>query len=382
LFLNMLVHRIESNLLPLIVSEARTTVHFGRAARNQLPELARKLGARRVLLVADQGMVKAGYAGRIRELLESAGAGVHPFHGFGENPDTAMVEHGRAFAAPLEIDLIVALGGGSSMDCAKAINFVLTNGGDMRQYRGHAPTARPMLPMIALSTTTGTGSEAQSHALISDAETHVKMACGAPGAAFRAVILDPELAVTQPRRVLAASGYDAISHAVESFVTTRRNAFSGMYAREAWRLLSENFERALASPDLEPVGAMQLGAYFAGAAIEHSMLGATHACANPLTAEYGTAHGEAIALLLPAVVAWNSGQPQIAGLYRDLDGDLPGRLAELRAAAGLASTMEVPAGDITKLVCAASEQWTGKFNPRPFDASAAEEIYRCVLRVS
>jgi alcohol dehydrogenase len=358
--------------LPLpFTSESRTSVRFGPGSRNQLPDLARGLGFRRTLLVADPGIVAAG----LTRDIECAAV----FQDFAENPDTAMVERGRRFAAPLEIDSIIAVGGGTSMDCAKAINFVLTNGGDMRQYRGHAPTAQPMLPMIGIPTTTGTGSEAQSYAVISDAETHLKMACGAPGAAFRVVILDPELALSQPRRVLAASGYDAVSHAVESFVTTRRNALSDMYARQAWRLLNDNFERALASPDLESIGAMQIGAYLAGAAIEHSMLGAAHACANPLTAEFGTLHGDALAILLPAVVRWNAELPEVASIYSELHPDLPARLAELRAAAKLPNTLAVSPGGITKLARAASEQWTGKFNPRPFNAAAAEEIYRCTL---
>ena len=130
-----------------------------------------------------------------------------------------MVEAGRAFAAPLAIDSIIGLGGGSSMDCAKAINFVLTNGGRVQDYWGYAKASRPMLPMIGIPTTTGTGSEAQSYALISDAATHVKMACGDPKATFRVAILDPSLAISQPAAVRAAAGYDAISHAVETWVT-------------------------------------------------------------------------------------------------------------------------------------------------------------------
>ena len=196
-----------------------------------------------------------------------------------------MVEAGRVFASTRGVDSIVGLGGGSSLDCAKGINFVLTNGGSMRDYWGFGKASRPMLPMIAIPTTAGTGSEAQSYALISDAVTHVKMACGDPKAAFRAAILDPLLTRSQPREVTATAGYDAISHAVESYVTTRRNTASSVgFAREAWRLLAANFERVLRDPgDLEARGAMLLGAHFAGIAIENSMLGATHACANPLT---------------------------------------------------------------------------------------------------
>src|SRR6185295_10786955 len=197
--------------------------------------------------------------------------------------------------------------GGSSMDCAKGINFLLTNGGVMQDYWGFGKAAQPMLPMIGIPTTSGTGSEAQCYALISDAATHVKMACGDPKAAFRIALLDPGLTVSQPASVTASAGFDALAHSVETWVTTKRNPISDVFSREAWRLLESNYERVLAAPaDIEARGAMQLGAYFAGVAIENSMLGATHACANPLSAHYGTTHGHAIAILLPQVVRWNS----------------------------------------------------------------------------
>ena len=119
------------------------------------------------------------------------------------------MEHGHQWALPLGIDSLIGLGGGSSMDCAKGINFVLSNGGRIQDYWGYGKARQPMLPMIGIPTTAGTGSEVQSYALISDADSHVKMACGDPQAAFRVVILDPLLTVTQPQRVTAAAGYDA-----------------------------------------------------------------------------------------------------------------------------------------------------------------------------
>jgi alcohol dehydrogenase len=290
-----------------------------------------------------------------------------------------MVEAGRTAAAAQGIDSLVALGGGSSLDCAKGIDFVLTNGGDMRDYWGYGKAARPMLPMIAIPTTAGTGSEAQSYALISDVATHVKMACGDPKAAFRAAILDPVLTRSQPREVTATAGYDAISHAVESYVTTRRTPASIVFAREAWHLLAANFQRVLRDPgDLEARGAMLLGAHYAGIAIENSMLGATHACANPLTAHYGTTHGVAIAALLPHVVRWN--WTAAGKLYGELScADLPGFLAELVTVAGLPrglSGLGVPAHALPSLADEAAAQWTGRFNPRAFDAAAALEIYQ------
>ena len=144
-------------------------------------------------------------------------------------------------AAAAGVDSIVALGGGSSLDCAKGINFVLTGGGTMRDYWGYGKARGTLLPSIGIPTTAGTGSEAQSYAIISDAETHVKMACGDPGIAFRVAILDPALTVSQPRAVTAIAGYDALSHAVESYVTLKRTPISDLFAREAWRLLSTHY---------------------------------------------------------------------------------------------------------------------------------------------
>ena len=237
----------------------------------------------------------------------AAGVDAIEFSEFGPNPDADMLEAGRRYATGKGIDSIIGLGGGSSLDCAKGINFLLTQGGAIHDFQGYGKATKPMLPMIGVPTTAGTGSEAQSYAIISDPRTHRKMACGDPKAAFRAVILDPRLTLTQPASVTAAAGYDAIAHAVESFVCTKRNTRSQELSLEAWRLLEANYERVLTAPDdLEARAAMQLGAFHAGTAIELSMLGATHACANPLTARYGTTHGDAIAILLPHVVRWNA----------------------------------------------------------------------------
>jgi alcohol dehydrogenase len=354
-------------------------VRLGVGTFGRLGLVARELGIRRALIVSDPGIVAAGYVDAARRALESAGIASGTFHAFSENPDADMVEAGRAAAAAQRSDGLIGLGGGSSMDCAKGINFVLTNGGAIADYRGYGKASRPMLPMIAVPTTAGTGSEAQTYALISDPTTHVKMACGDPKAAFAAVILDPELTVSQPTRVTAAAGYDAIAHAVETWVTLKRNGESEAMSRAAWTLLSSAYERVLASAgDIDARGDMLLGAYYAGAAIERSMLGATHACANPLTARYGTVHGVAIAMLLRHVVRWNSHDASNRTRYDQLASNLDERLAALAQAgqfpAGLAAA-GVSMDDLGMLAEAAAEQWTGTFNPRPFDAAGAREIY-------
>src|SRR5205823_8079625 len=150
------------------------------------------------------------------------------------NPTNRHVEGGVAFARPLGVDLIVSVGGGSAMDCAKGINFLLTNGGRMADYQGFGKAKKPMLPSIGIPTTAGTGSEAQSYALIADEKTHMKMACGDRKAAFQVAILDPEVTVSQPRPVTALTGLDALSHALESYVTSKRNPVSQIFAREGW----------------------------------------------------------------------------------------------------------------------------------------------------
>ncbi|MGI8784103.1 MAG: iron-containing alcohol dehydrogenase [Acidobacteriota bacterium] len=375
-----------------------TRVLFGPGVVAQLEPIARQFGFRRSLVVADRGVAACGYVDQVGELLSKAGAEGFHFQDFHSNPDSDMIESGRAFAALLAVDSIIGLGGGSSMDCARAINFVLTNGGHIQDYEGYGKAQRPLLPMIGIPTTSGTGSEAQSYALISHAKTHVKMACGDPKAAFQVALLDPVLTLSQPAEVTAATGFDAIAHAVETFTSTRRSPFSEPFSRHAWRLLESNFERVLQSPDdLEARGAMQLGAHFAGIAIENSMLGATHACANPLTARYDTTHGVAIALLLPSVVRWN--RAAAAQQYVELESyraarvserpisatndpteTLARRLEQLAAAGNFPSRAPaVPKEDLPALARQAAEQWTARFNPRPFDAAGALEIYECVF---
>ena len=373
--------------------QPRTRVVFGAGVIERLGELARELNFKRTLLVADHGMVASGHVDEAVGPLEKAGVEVFRYHDFEVNPDTRMIENGTTFVSPLNVDSIIGLGGGSSMDCAKGINFLLTNGGHMAQYRGYGKATKPMLPMIAIPTTAGTGSEAQSYALISDAETHVKMACGDPKASFRVAILDPALTLSQPRSITATSGFDAIAHAVETYVTLRRNPLSELFSREAWRLLEPNYERVLSQPDnISARGAMQLGAFYAGVAIENSMLGATHACANPLTARYGTAHGAAIAMLLPSVVRWNEkwgtdyctllSWSSIAGRNNQMTPgeELARRLEELAEAGGLRNNLRsagVSESDLSELAADAAEQWTGTFNPIPLDIQGAIEIYRC-----
>ncbi len=373
--------------------QPRTRIVFGEGKIDALGELTSELGARRALVVSDAGIIEAGHAQRGIDALEGAGIQAFLFDAVHENPTTADVEAGVAFANRHDPEVIIGLGGGSSMDCAKGVNFVLTGGGKMQDYWGVGKALKEMLPMIAVPTTAGTGSETQSFALISDAQTKVKMACGDKKASCRIALLDPQLTVTQPRKVSALTGIDAIAHALETFVTTKRNAASLAFSREAWLLLAENFAAVLENPEnIEARGGMQLGACFAGLAIENSMLGATHALANPLTAHYGVIHGQAIGAMLPHVIRYNGqefgqwyidllevtahsdGCPSPAG-GPDALADYVSSLREQAGLPGQLSEMGVQSEKIPELAADAAKQWTGTFNPRPVDEAALQAIY-------
>lgn len=408
--------------------DPRTRVVFGAGTIDRLGELTRELGGTRVLVVTDNGIERAGHVAKTVDVLRDSGFDAVVFKDVQPNPTTDDVDHALAVAKAERIDFLVAVGGGSSMDCAKGINFLLTNGGQIKDYWGIGKATKPMLPSIAIPTTAGTGSEAQSFALIADAKTHLKMACGDKKAACRVAILDPSLTLSMPASVTAATGIDAISHALESYVTMKRNPISQLFARRAWKLLANGFSDVVRetgvrgqesgdrsqgagresngsasshlTPDPRPStllaarGAMLLGAHLAGAAIENSMLGATHALANPLTAHFGITHGLAVGLMLPHVLRFNA--IEVGPLYGKLAEDvglcaaddpnagerLAARVALLVEASGsptCLATCGVDRALLSQLAVEAAKQWTGTFNPRSVDEASLLELYEAAF---
>ena len=371
--------------------QPRTRIVFGADTIERVGELARDLGGRHVLLVTDPGIVAAGHPARAISFLEAAGLHVTVYEAVRENPTALDVDRCVEVARSAGIDLFAGLGGGSSMDTAKGCNFILTNGGAMKDYWGVGKATRPMLPLIAIPTTAGTGSECQSFALISDDETHQKMACGDPKAAAQVALLDPLLTVSQPERVSACTGVDALAHAVETAVTRKRTPLSAMYSHEAFRLCMSGIERVLREPhDIEARAMMQVGAAFGGTAIENSMLGAAHAAANPLTARYGIAHGQAVGLMLPAVVGFNAHDPEAKLRYHELASEvdlgpieeLIGHLHTILEVAGMRKNLadfKIDRADYPTLAQQAAQQWTATFNPRPIAAADFERLYEEVF---
>ncbi len=378
---------------------APTRIVFGPGNIDRLGSLAAEIGGLRVLLVTDPGIVAAGHVERAESSLQAEGLSVSVFDRVEENPTTRVVDDCVCWAREHNVDFLVGLGGGSSLDTAKGCNFILTGGGRMEDYWGVGKATKPMLPLIAVPTTAGTGSECQSYALIAQEETHVKMACGDRKAAAKVAILDPELTLTQPPSVAAATGMDALSHAVETAVTKRRTSLSQMLSREAFRLCMRGLQGVFSEPnDLETRGQILLGAALAGAAIENSMLGAAHAAANPLTSQFGIIHGQAVGLMLPAVVRFNGADPQARSIYHELAVDI-GRetdghdpdwsvcalaeyLEEYRELASLPDSLaewNIHEPDVEMLAEHAAGQWTASFNPRPATSDDFRRLYRTVL---
>lgn len=377
----------------------RTRLVFGAGGAAQVGPLAQELGAQKILLVTDAGIVAAGHAGRVIASLEAAGLRVTVFDQAKENPTTKCVAECVAVAREAGVDFLIGLGGGSSMDTAKGCNFILTNGGQMKDYWGVGKATKPMLPFIAIPTTAGTGSEMQCAALIADEVTHQKMACLDPKCAARVAILDPELTISQPPRVTACTGIDAIAHAVETAVTTKRNELSQKLSCKAFKLCLNAFPLVMQSPEnLAARAQMQLGAAYAGAAIENSMLGAAHAAANPLTAHFGIVHGHAVGLMLPHVVRFNAEDVEARSLYAQLSVSggisttgvsaseavelLARRLEALLGFAKLPARLSkcgVEESRLSQLSAEAAKQWTAGFNPRPITAEDFTQLYQAAF---
>ena len=370
-------------------------VRFGNGISKSVADYAKSLGSH-ALLVTDPGVRKAGHVDVVSKLMESSGIQVTIYDKSVENPTESSVQRCVEVADSAGIDLILGLGGGSSMDTAKGCNFVLTNGGTMEDYWGIDKATKPMHPLIAIPTTAGTGSECQSFALISKDDTHLKMACGDRKALPRVTLLDPELTLSQPLRVSACTGIDALAHALESAVTKKRSEDSNRHAKIAFQLLNHSLPIIFKDPnDLTARGGAQLGASHAGAAIEKSMLGAAHSMANPLTAKYGTIHGVAVGLALPLVMEFNSTDQTSMNIYSEF-----AKVAQLsaldesseNACNSLINRVKVLLGmarfqveseqagfdsnDIPELASEAAKQWTAGFNPRSIEVNDFEVLYQ------
>lgn len=280
---------------------------FGRPVAQALPEALAELGVHRILLVSDVGLEKAGLIHQVYGILSTAGYRVRTFVDVRSNPTTRDVERALEAAESAGAEALVALGGGSVIDVAKAAGLLMTNGGRYRDYQWDGrPITRPIAPLIAVPTTAGTGSEMTRTAVIEDEETRFKKGVVSPYLYPRAAVLDPALTTSLPPRLTAAVGADVLGHAVEAYVGRRANpvtdALAVMAIQRAWQYLPRAVHEG---HDLEARREMLLASALAGWAFDQSGLGIIHALAGPLAARYELHHGLCIGLLLPYGLAFN-----------------------------------------------------------------------------
>lgn len=332
----------------------------------------------RAIVVTDAGVAATGWPDRLAARL---GAAV--WAGAASDPTESDVD--LAARALRGHDVLVAVGGGSVIDTAKAASMLLANGGRMRDWRGYGVAEHRGPVVVAVPTTGGTGSEVQSFALVSRDDDAAKLACGSPHVMPRVALLDPRLSTSSPIAVTASAGVDALVHALEAAVTTVRTPASVEVAVEAFGSMWHALPAVLAAPDdLGARGHALRAACLAGAAIEASMLGAAHATANPLSAHHGLSHGVAVGRMIASVIRANTADPAAAATYGRLAraasiGDDAAALADAvahRVRRVLPGAWPPPGLDPDRMATEAAGQWTLAFNPVALDPDALAGLYR------
>lgn len=282
--------------------------YFGPGARKELPGVVARLGFKKALVVTDKGLVKFGVAKMVTDVLDEAGIPYELYSEVKPNPTVTNVKMGVEAFAAAGADFIVAIGGGSSMDTAKGIGIVTNNPefADVVSLEGCAPTKHKTVPIIALPTTAGTAAETTINYVIIDEEKHKKMVCVDPNDIPCCSIIDAELMYTLPQGTTAATGMDALTHAIEGYITKAAWELSDMFELEAIRMINKHLRTAVYDPT-NPVGrhGMAVAQYVAGMAFSNVGLGVVHGMAHPMGSLFDIPHGVANALLLPTVMEFN-----------------------------------------------------------------------------
>lgn len=279
---------------------------IGCGASKAVGDYLQKLGGKKALIVTDQGLKKFGVADAIKKCIEEAGLQAVIFAGAEPNPTDLNVADGLKFYQENGCDAIVSLGGGSSHDCGKAIGIVATNGGRIHDYKGIDTVPKPMPPFIAINTTAGTGSEVTPAAVITNTENHVKMVVWSINVSVNVAIDDPELMVGMPPALTAATGMDALTHAVEAYVSLGHNPKADALALKAIELIAKYLRKAVANgQDIDARVGMAYAEYLAGEAFSSAGLGIAHSLAHQPGSFIGLPHGVCNAIFLPLVCEFN-----------------------------------------------------------------------------
>ena len=296
------------------------TSYFGNGAREVLAEEITKRGFKKVFLVSDKSLVEAGVAAKVEEELKKANIEYTLYSEIKPNPTIKNVLDGVEACKQSGADLIVAVGGGSSMDTAKGISIVMTNPdrSDIRSLNGASNTVNRGMPVIAMPTTAGTAAEVTINYVITDEERKIKMVCVDPHDIPIIAIVDTELMASMPKGLAAATGLDALTHAVEGYITKAHNLMSDMFHMKAIKLIFENLSKAVNDKDPEAIEKMGYAQYIAGMGFSNVGLGIVHSMAHQLGAVYDTPHGIANAMLLPTVMRFNGENPETAQRFREI----------------------------------------------------------------
>lgn len=282
-------------------------VHFGPGISAKLGEIAAGLGARKAFVVFDQGIKAAGLVDAPIASLQQAGIETVEFDRILPNPPDTQIEEAAAIARAAGVDLVVAIGGGSPIDAAKAINILLTNPSPISLYEGINQVKQPVKPLIAIPTTSGTASEVTAFSIVTDTVRTKKMVIGGQFVGATLALADPLLTLKMPPHITAATGMDALTHAIEAYVSKAAMVPTDVMALKAIELIVENLPKAFTNgADIEARTAMLLGSMLAGFAFNSAVLGLAHSIAHPLSAHFHLPHGVANAIVLPHVMAYNA----------------------------------------------------------------------------
>src|SRR5476649_44963 len=367
---------------------------MGIGSLDEAMDAIRKYGFRHALIVTDAGLAKAGIADNVAKLLSAQDINATIFDGAKPNPTVGNVEKGLEQLKLSRADFIISLGGGSPHDCAKGIALCATNGGHISDYEGVDQSAKPQMPLIAINTTAGTASEMTRFCIITDETRHVKMAIVDRNVTPLLSVNDPALMVGMPKGLTAATGMDALTHAIEAYVSTAATPITDACAIKAIELISANLRQAVSDgADLQARENMAYAQFLTGMAFNNASLGFVHAMAHQLGGLYDLPHGVCNAVLLPHVQSFNAlvCADRLSHVARALGADIKGTSAEegaqaaIAAIRALAQEVEIPAGlrelgaklqDIPLLATNALKDACGLTNPRRADQRQIEEIFR------
>lgn len=294
------------NLLKSFSFELPTRIEYGVGISKNLTTELKNFGAKRIFIVTDKGIVKAGLMKGIVEQLRDEGFNWEVFDEVEPNPKDYNVQKGAENARLFRADCLVAVGGGSPIDCAKAIGVVVTHGGKIRDYEGYDKITKEVLPLIAIPTTAGSGSEVTFSSVITDSRENFKFGLKNPKIAADVALVDPEMTVTMPPRVTASTGLDALTHAIEGYTAKAAEPLADAAALYAVELIAKYLKTAVFDgKNLEARSGMLLGSILAGIAFSHSDVASVHAMAEALGGKYDAAHGECNAIILPYIMEFN-----------------------------------------------------------------------------